>query len=179
MQTAVRSMFDITDFQTLLDRLDHRNRVLVLSVTLDGEGREHPELWIAPVKELHKRLETVSDDLLGKAILSDHIKRGPDPNSWSHYKRLAANKKMVETEEYRAAKFIRRNLLVNKTVAMVTAVVVVILLAYAAPALLSRISWPGSDDGQDEFRLITPEGERIRELCYPVGSPACEKQQDN
>ncbi len=172
-------MFDITDFQTLLARLDRRNRVMVLSVTLDEEGRDCPELWIAPVKEPHKRLETVSDELLGKAILSDHIKRGPDPNTWSHYKRLAANKKMVETEEYRAAKFLRRNIFVNKTVAMVAGVVAIILLAYVAPALLARIDWPGSDNGMDEFRLNTPEGERIRELCYPVGSPACEEKEAN
>jgi hypothetical protein len=171
-------MSDITDFQTLLARLDRRNRVMVLSVTLDSEGREHPELWIAPVKQPHNRLETVSDELLGKAILSDHIKRGPDPNTWSHYKRLAANRKLVETEEYRAAKFLRRNIYVNKTVAMVAGVVALILLAYAAPALLARIDWPSSDDGTDEFRLNTPEGERIRELCYPVGSPACEKRED-
>ena len=32
-------MSDITDFQTLLARLDRRNRVMVLSVTLDSEGR--------------------------------------------------------------------------------------------------------------------------------------------
>ena len=59
-------MSDITDFQTLLARLDRRIRVMVLSVTLDSEGREHPELWIAPVKQPHNRLETVSDELLGK-----------------------------------------------------------------------------------------------------------------
>ena len=75
-------MFVVTDFDQLVRKLDRRNRVLVLQVSRSEDGREEPTLWIAAAKEPIRKLELVDSDLVGRAILSDLLVRGPDPNTW-------------------------------------------------------------------------------------------------
>lgn len=170
-------MFEITDFKSLCEALDKRNRVLVLQVSLDEHGRENPDLWISPVRHTERRLITVDSELVGKAILSDDIVRGPDPHTWSHRKRLEANKRMIASAEVRAANFIRRNLFVNKVIGIAVIIAVVAMTAFYMPKLISMIGWQSGDES-DEHRLNHADGEQIPELCYPPNSPACQKAAD-
>ncbi len=166
-------MFVVTDFDQLVRKLDRRNRVLVLQVSRSEDGREEPALWIAAAKEPIRKLELVDSDLVGRAILSDILVRGPDPNTWSHHKRLSANKKLVATAEYKAAVFIRRNLMVNKVFALLTLIAVIALIAAVIVIEVSRPRMENSDPVtlQQGENPLTKEKDAT--LCYPRGSSAC------
>tara|TARA_R110002110_G_scaffold109418_18_gene272981 strand:- start:4252 stop:4767 length:516 start_codon:yes stop_codon:yes gene_type:complete len=166
-------MFVVTDFDQLVRKLDRRNRVLVLQVSRTEDGQEKPSLWIAAAKEPIRKLEIVDSDLVGRAILSDLLLRGPDPNTWSHRKRLASNKKLVATAEYKAAVFIRRNLMVNKAFGLLTLIAIAALIA---AVIVIEVSRPRDEAGEPVTRQQgeeMPETEKDATLCYPRGSSAC------
>ncbi|MEQ8709296.1 MAG: hypothetical protein RIC36_09920 [Rhodospirillales bacterium] len=166
-------MFVVTEFDQLVRKLDRRNRVLVLHVSQSEDGREQPSLWIAAAKEPIRKLELVDSELVGRAILSDQLVRGPDVNTWSHRKRLAANRKLVATAEYKAAVFIRRNLMVNKAFGLLTLVGIGAVIATLVVIEVTRPKTDMSDPVTLRQGADALSKERDATICYPRGSSAC------